>query len=96
MEMHAYIDDSGDEGVGGKGTKWFVITALIASQEEATALGCAYRWIRQRINLDANKVLHWSGLSHPREKAVVEELSNNDFSVCSVLVDTQRRILLIP
>ena len=22
MEMYAYIDESGDEGIGGKGTKW--------------------------------------------------------------------------
>ena len=91
MEMYAYIDESGDEGIGGKGTKWFVITALIASQEEATALGYAYHRIKQRINLDANKVLHWSELSHPRKKAVVEELANNDFSICSVLADTQHQ-----
>jgi len=91
MEMYAYIDESGDDGTGGKGTKWFVITALIASQEEATALGYAYHRIKQRINLDADKVLHWSELSHPRKKAVVEELANNDFSICSVLADTQHQ-----
>jgi len=87
--MYAYIDESGDEGTGGKGTKWFVITALIANQEEATALGHSYHRIKQRINLSADKVLHWSELSHPRKKAVTEELVNNDFSICSVLVDTQ-------
>ena len=75
MEMYAYIDESGDDGTGGKGTKWFVITALIASQEEATALGYAYQRIKQRINLGDDKVLHWSELSHPRKKAVVEELA---------------------
>ncbi len=91
MEMYAYIDESGDEGTGGKGTKWFVITALIASQEEATALGHAYHRIKQRINLGANKVLHWYKLSHPRKKAVIEELANHDFSICSVLVDTQHQ-----
>jgi len=89
MEMYAYIDESGDEGIGGKGTKWFVITALIASQEEATALGYAYHRIKQRINLGADKVLHWAELSHPRKKAVIEELANSGFSICSVLVDTQ-------
>ena len=94
MEMYAYIDESGDEGIGGKGTKWFVVTALIASQEEATALGYAYHRIKQRINLGADKVLHWSELSHPRKKAVVEELDNNDFSICSVLVDTQHQDII--
>jgi len=68
--MYAYIDESGDEGIGGKGTKWFVITTLIASQEEATTLGQTCRRIKQRINLDTNKVLHWSELSHSRKKAV--------------------------
>ena len=91
MEMYAYIDESGDEGTGGKGTKWFVITALIASQEEATALGYAYHRIKQRINLGADKPLHWYKLSHPRKKAVIEELANHDFSICSVLADTQHQ-----
>jgi hypothetical protein len=91
MEMYAYVDESGDEGTAGKGTKWFVITALIANQEEATALGYTYHRIKQRINLGADKVLHWSELNHPRKKAVAEELANNDFSICSVLVDTQHQ-----
>jgi len=91
MEMYAYIDESGDEGIGGKGTKWFVITALIASQEEATILGYTYHQIKRRINLADNKPLHWYELSHPRKKAVIEELANNDFSICSVLVDTQHQ-----
>ncbi len=90
-EFYAYIDESGDEGTGGKGTKWFVITALIASQEEATALGYTYHRIKQRINLGANKILHWSELSHPRRKAVIEELATRNFTICSVLVDTQHQ-----
>jgi len=89
MEMYTYIDEAGDEGIGGKGTKWFVLTALIANQEEATSLGYTYQRIRQRINLSASKPLHWSELSHPRKKAVVEELTSSSFSICSVLVDTQ-------
>ena len=91
MEMYAYIDESGDEGTGGKGTKWFVITALITSQEEATVLGYTYQRIKQRINLGADKVLHWYELNHSRRKAVIEELANNDFSICSALVDTQHQ-----
>ena len=74
-EFYAYIDESGDEGTGGKGTKWFVITALIASQDEATALGSTYHRLKQRIDLSADKVLHWAELSHPRKKAVIEELA---------------------
>jgi len=87
-EFYAYIDESGDEGTGGKGTQWFAITALIASQEEATTLGYTYRKIKQRINLDIDKVLHWAELSHLRKKAVIRELTDSDFTFCSVLVDT--------
>jgi len=94
VEMYAYIDESGDEGIGGKGTKWFIITALIANQEEAAALGNTYHRIKQRINVGANKVLHWSELSHSRRKAVTEELATNDFSICSVLVDTQHQDII--
>ncbi len=88
-EFYAYIDESGDEGTGGKGTKWFVITALIASQDEATALGSTYHRLKQRIDLSADKVLHWAELSHPRKKAVIEELANSNFTICTVLMDTQ-------
>jgi len=88
-EFYAYIDESGDEGTGGKGTKWFVVSALIASQEEATALGYTYHRIKQRINLGSDKILHWSELSHLRKKAVIQEVATHRFSVCSVLVDTQ-------
>lgn len=49
MEMYAYIDESGDEGIGGKGTKWFIITALIASQEEAASLGNTYHRIKSEL-----------------------------------------------
>jgi len=91
MEIYAYIDESGDEGIGGKGTKWFIITALIANQREAAELGSTYHRIKQRINLGAEKILHWSELSHLRKKAVTEELANNNFSICSVLVDTQHQ-----
>ena len=91
MEMYAYIDESGDDGTGGKGTKWFILTAIITNQEEATTLGNTYHRIKQRINLATDKVLHWSDLSHPRKKAVIEELANYDFSICSVLVDTQHQ-----
>lgn len=89
MEMYAYIDEAGDDGIGGKGTKWFVVTAMIANQENASALGYAYQRIRQRIDLHVNKPLHWSELSHLRKKAIIEELVKYNFSICSVLVDTQ-------
>lgn len=91
MEMYAYIDEAGDDGIGGKGTKWFVLTAIIATQKESTALGYTYQQIKQRINLGVDKPLHWSELSHPRKQAVVEELTKSSFSVCSILVDTEHQ-----
>lgn len=87
--MYAYIDEAGDEGTGGKGTKWFVIAALIASQEEATALGFAYQRIGQRINLRPGKTLHWADLSHARKKAAIDELAGMSFCMAAVLVDTE-------
>jgi len=52
-------------------------------------LGFTYHRIKQRINLSVEKVLHWAELSHPRKKAVIEELAMRDFTICTVLVDTQ-------
>ena len=51
MEMDAYIDESGDVGIGGKGTKWFIITAMIVNAKEASELGETYIKIRNKIKI---------------------------------------------
>ena len=93
QEMAAYIDEAGDEGIGGKGTKWFIITALIVSHAEASALGETYQRIRQRIELKSGKPLHWVELSHVRRKAVIDELSKREFCFSSIVVNTHQDIV---
>jgi len=89
MEMDAYIDESGDAGIGGKGTKWFIITAMIVNAKEASELGETYIKIRNKIKIGQTKPLHWTSLSHPRKKALIDILKEKDFSFCSVIVDTE-------
>lgn len=91
QEMSAYIDEAGDEGIDGKGTKWFIISALILSQAEASALGETYQRIRQRIKLVPGKPLHWVELSHARRKAVMNELSKIEFCFSSIVVNTRHQ-----
>ncbi len=87
-EFYAYIDESGDEGVG-KGSKWFILAALITDQKQSSDLGQVYNRIIKRIELHAGKPLHWAELSHARKKAVIEELATHQFTFCSIAVDTQ-------
>jgi|GEM_PF-2405599 len=87
-EYYAYIDESGDEGVG-KGSKWFILTALITTQKESTELGQAYHKIIERIELPPGKPLHWAELNHSRKKAATEEIANLSFTFCCVAFDTQ-------
>ena len=86
-EYHAYIDESGDEGIGGKGSRWFMLAAVVTEAQKGPALADGLRRIRARIKLKT-RVMHWTNLSHPRKLAVCEEIAKEDVMICAVLVDT--------
>jgi len=86
-EFVAYIDESGDEGIG-RGSRWFVLSsAIVESGRDSSSLGQKLRDIKQRIDL-RKPVLHWADLSHPRKLAVCEELATAPITISSVVVDT--------
>lgn len=87
-EFIAYIDESGDEGIG-RGSQWFVLAAAIVELGKANSqLGQKLEEIKkQRIALKKD-VMHWSELSHPRKQAVSQELASQPFTICAVAVDT--------
>jgi hypothetical protein len=86
-EFAAYIDESGDEGVG-RGTRWFVLAAVIVESGKAGSnLGQRLSRIKRQIELK-KPVLHWADLSHPRRLVVCDELAQEPITTCAVLVDT--------
>ncbi|MCH8185678.1 MAG: DUF3800 domain-containing protein [Chloroflexi bacterium] len=85
-EFIAYIDESGDEGIG-KGSRWFVLAAVVVeSGQNGSALGQMLTDVKRRIQLKS-PILHWTNLSHPRRLVVSQELAKAPVVICAVLVD---------
>lgn len=84
--IHAYIDESGDDGIKPGSSDWFVLTALMIPERSGPALGRAADRIKERVGRQG-KLLHWRELSHSRKKAVIDELKGEDFVLVSVLTD---------
>lgn len=84
--IHAYIDESGDDGIKAGSSDWFVLTALMIPARSGPALGLATNRVKQRVGRQG-KTLHWRELSHSRKKAVIDELKTEDFVFTSVLTD---------
>lgn len=86
VEIHAYIDESGDDGIKAGSSDWFALTALMIPAQAAPDLGRGADRIKDRVGR-RGKVLHWRDLSHNRKKAVIEELKAEDFTFASVLIN---------
>lgn len=54
---NVYIDESGDEGIR-RGTKWFILTAIIVSKEYDLTLSNKIVEIKNKLGLDRKSQLH--------------------------------------
>ena len=82
-----YIDEAGDLGVG-KGTQWFVLTAVIINKDDEKQIRETMGSIKRELNLDT---IHFRALRNFEQKAyVVKELSNSPFEYINVILDTHK------
>lgn len=82
-----YIDEAGDLGVG-KGTRWFVLTAVIINKTSENKIREIMSSIKRELNLDT---IHFRELRNFEQKAfVVKELSGSPFEYVNVILDTQK------
>ena len=82
-----YIDESGDLGVN-KGTRWFVLTAVIVDKAAELSIRSTIAQIKNRLNLNE---IHFTTIREFYKKAyVVRELNNESFVYMNVLVDTTK------
>lgn len=82
-----YIDESGDLGQG-KGTRWFVIAAVIAAEEKEGRIRNSIREIRERLNL---KEIHFRKIHDFNRKIfLVDRLAKEDFTYINVVADTDK------
>lgn len=82
-----YIDEAGDLGIG-KGTQWFVLTAVIVRKSEEPQIRLKMEQIRNRLNV---KEIHLRKIQDFYKRGlIVQELNQTDFVYMNVIVDTKK------
>lgn len=82
-----YIDESGDLGVH-RGTKWFVLSAVVVDKNEEAEIRAVMAQIRTRLNA---KDIHLRRITDFYKRAfIVQELSKMKFTYINVVVDTDK------
>lgn len=82
-----YIDESGDLGKG-KGTRWFVITAVIVKEEKEEEIKDLIKDVKSRLNISEihiRKIMDF----HKR-MYITREFRNANFTYMNVIVDTEK------
>ncbi len=82
-----YIDEAGDLGIN-RGTKWFVLSAVIVNKEDESSIRTNMEQIKTKLNI---KEIHLRDIQDFYRRAyIVRELSNEKFVYMNVLVDTDQ------
>lgn len=82
-----YIDEAGDLGAN-RGTKWFVLTAVIVDSDEEPTIRAKMSTIKQRLNL---QTIHFRSVKDFNKRGfIVRSLAENNFTCSHVLFDTQQ------
>lgn len=82
-----YIDEAGDLGIG-KGTCWFVLTAVIVSKSAEPQIRHKMNLIKKRLNV---REIHLRKIQEFYKRGlIVRELNDENFVYMNVLVDTSK------
>lgn len=86
-ECTVYIDEAGDLGIN-RGTRWFVLSAVIVRKDNETNIRNRMRAIKQRLGVDE---IHLRKIIDFNKRAyIVRELALEEFVYMNVLVDTNK------
>ena len=82
-----YIDEAGDLGIG-RGTTWFVLTAVIVDKTAEASIREKMSKIKARLNV---REIHLRKITDFNKRAfIVRELNETEFVYMNVLVDTNQ------
>lgn len=82
-----YIDESGDLGIG-RGTRWFVLTAVIVDKNAEPSIRAKMSQVKARLNI---REIHLRKIPDFFRRAfIVRELNDAEFTYMNVLVDTKK------
>lgn len=82
-----YIDEAGDLGIG-RGTQWFVLSAVIVAKEDEPSIRAKMNLIKTRLNV---KEIHLRKITDFYKRGLIaSELATENFTYMNVLVDTNK------
>jgi hypothetical protein len=86
----AYLDESGDEGQG-RGTRWFVLAAVVCALADAPTLESTLTKLKVDVGGNAKSILHFRQMNHTNRKHVATGLGSLDcVKVIAVVSDTSK------
>lgn len=90
--MEAYIDESGDEGTDGRGTRWLTFGAVCVSDKDVQTLAALVEASCKTLGGGAHRDIHFNRLTHDDRKGVVNLLALEEAPWTGIVVasDTSR------
>ena len=88
--MHAYIDESGDPGTYGKGSRWLVFGCVMVAESDVARVDSGVQAVRNRANPQSGKHLHFRDLSHDDKVGALNLLGEMPWTGIVVASDTTR------
>ena len=87
MPYSVYIDEAGDLGIG-KGTQWFIISAIAIERSEELNIRKTMQSIKNKLNLNT---IHFRDIKdHSKRLYIVSSLAQHDFTYFNVICDTRK------
>lgn len=86
-EYRVYIDESGDLGIN-RGTRWFVLSAVIVDKKEEKSIRDSFLRIKSRLNVNN---IHLRKITDFYKRAyIVDEVNENKFTYVNIVADTSK------
>ena len=88
MRFNCYIDESGDEGIGTGGTRWFILGALIVDDSIDLKTSEMILRIRHTLGKGPKDTLHWTNIrNHDKKLYICKELLTEEWKYVCVVTD---------
>lgn len=88
MAFRCFIDESGDEGIGTGGTRWFILGAVIVDDSIEFKTSQMIPRIRTTLGKNTNTTLHWTKIrNHDKRLYICRELLTEDWKFSCIVTD---------
>jgi hypothetical protein len=88
MPFKFYIDESGDEGIGTGGTRWFILGAVIVDDSINLQTSEMIVRVREKLGKDPKATIHWTKIrNHDKKLYICQELVSEDWKFACVITD---------